>query len=95
MCRPKKRQTENNHDHGIDNGQGAEPHQLAHRLNVIGHARHQIAGLGVLEIIQRQFLQVGEDAIPQIRLAAPREAIYIDAPAIAETTLEHGRAQDQ
>ena len=45
---------------GIDDGQRAETHEFAHGMNVVGQARHQIAGLAVLKIAERQFLQMGE-----------------------------------
>src|SRR5581483_4106243 len=88
-------QAEKNHDNGIDDRQRAETHQLAHGLNVVGEARHQIAGFGMLKKAQRQGLQVREDPVAQIGLAAPREAVDIDAPAVAEKTLKGGGAKNQ
>src|SRR4029077_16647638 len=73
----------------------AEAHKLAHGLNVVSQARHQIASLGMLEVAEGQLLQVGEYPVPPVRLAAAREAVNIDPPAIAEKSLQRGGAQNQ
>ena len=51
--------------------------------------------LCVLEIAERQLLQMGEHPIAQIGLAAAREAMNIDAPAVAKKTLQRGGAENQ
>jgi hypothetical protein len=38
----------------------------------------------VLEVTEREFLQMRENPVAQIGLAAPRKAVDIDTPAIAE-----------
>lgn len=57
-------------------------------MNVIGETRHEIAGFVVLEIRQRQFLQMGEYPVTEIRFTAARETMDIDTPAITEKTLK-------
>jgi hypothetical protein len=64
-------------------------------MNVIGQARHEIAGFRVLEVAERQFLQVGKYAVPKLGFAATREAVDVDAPAVAEETLQGCGAEDQ
>jgi hypothetical protein len=49
----------------------------------------------VLEIAQRKPLQMGKNPIPQIGLAAPRETVDIDAPAVTKKALHSGGAEDQ
>src|ERR671918_1672226 len=77
-------QTEDDHHRGVDDGERAKSHEFAYRLNVIGKARHKIAGLGVLKIAERKLLQMGENAIPQVRFAPTRKTVNIDPPAVAE-----------
>ena len=64
-------------------------------MNVVGEARHEIAGFVVLEIGQRQFLQMREYPVAQIRLTAARETMDIDTPAIAEKALKTRREENQ
>ena len=85
--------TENNHHDGVDDRQGAEAHQLAHRLDVVGQARHQVAGFGVLEITERQLLQMSENPVAQIGFAAARKAVNIDAPTVAKEPLKRRGAR--
>src|SRR5512139_452151 len=49
-------QAEKNHHNGIDDRQRTESHELAHRVNIVGQTRHEIADLVVLKIAQRQCL---------------------------------------
>jgi hypothetical protein len=64
-------------------------------VNVIRQARHEVAGFRVLEVAEWQFLQVGKYAVPKLGFAATRETVDINAPAIAEETLQRGGAEDQ
>jgi hypothetical protein len=64
-------------------------------VNIVGQSRHQVADLLVLKIAERQFLQMREDLVAQIRLAAAREAVDVHAPAIAKQALQRGGAEDQ
>ena len=64
-------------------------------MNVIRETRHEIAGFVVLEIRQRQFLQMGEYPVAQIRLTAARETMDIDTPAIPEKSLKARREENQ
>src|SRR5262245_9979537 len=49
----------------------------------------------VLKITHRKPLQVGKDPVPQIRFTAAREAVDVDAPAIAKQSLHCRRAENQ
>src|SRR5688500_1048957 len=84
-------QTENNCDDGIDAGKRTESKQLAHRLNVDSKTRHQIAGLVVLKIAERELLQMRKNFFAQIGFRFARKTVDIDAPAVAEKTLEDCR----
>ena len=90
-----QRQTKKNRHHGVDDGQGAEAHKLAHRVDIVGQTRHQVADLVVLKIAERQLLQMSEHDVAQISLAAARETVNVDAPAEAQKPLQRGRAQYQ
>ena len=68
---------------------------LADGGQVVGQAGHQVAGLGVLEIAERQPLEVGEQGVPDVPLDVPGEAEDVGAPEVAEDPLADCGENDQ
>jgi hypothetical protein len=64
-------------------------------MDVIGETRHEIAGFVILKVAQRQFLQMREYPVAEIRFTTAREAVDIDTPAIPEKPLKSGGEQNQ
>jgi hypothetical protein len=64
-------------------------------MDVIGETRHEIAGFIILKVAQRQFLQMQEYPVAEIRFTTARETVDIDTPAIPEKPLKSGGEQNQ
>ena len=84
-------QTENYCDDGIDAGKRTESKQLAHGLDVDSKPRHQIAGLVVLKIAERELLQMRKNFFAQIGFRFAGKTVDVDAPAVAKKALEDCR----
>jgi hypothetical protein len=64
-------------------------------LDVIGQARHEIAGFHVLEVIERQLLQMSKYPVAKVGFAAARETVDVDAPEVAEKPLQRRGTENQ
>ena len=87
-------------DDGADHAEEAERQRVAHGLDVRGHARHELAGLGVVVEGEAEGLEVAVEAVAQVigdelRDLLREVALAVGGEAAQRADDEHGTGGEQ
>ena len=93
--RDHQRQRRDERQHRVRRVHDRRADHHAHGVQVVGGARHQVAGPVRLEVRQRQLLQVREEVVPHVVLDVPRRADQDAAHQEAEDAADEADRNEQ